>query len=325
MKARFIASLLSFCLFGLLNAEEFPHWNIENADLGWNEEFIVLKYTHHSELQRQWAWHLLGNYRFKGDEHVLDFGCGDGKITAEVSHFVAQGKVTGVDLSPTMINFASRSFPTAYFPNLSFRRTLDIDYSDASNGERYDLIYSFCVFHLVANPIQVLTQLQNRMTRNGLLYLVVPCGGNPSIFIAADEMFEKYGLTAPWARANDGSSGITMRSMEGCAVCLLEAGFEPLSIVHNKTPTVFFNRKELIDWFVGTTTANWNVPVAISESFFSDLVDKMAEIDTDLVDPTGCYHLKLNRFEVIAKPHPDDSQPCCGACHSSGSTVDCIN
>lgn len=79
--------LISFSLC----ADQSPQWHIDNEKEGWKEEFLVQQYFHHSELQRQWAWHLLGQYRFQGDEKILDFGCGDGKITAEISHFIPRG------------------------------------------------------------------------------------------------------------------------------------------------------------------------------------------------------------------------------------------
>jgi trans-aconitate 2-methyltransferase len=46
----------------------------------------------------------------RGDEHVLDVGCGDGKVTAEIARAVPRGSATGVDASPEMIAFAQKPF-----------------------------------------------------------------------------------------------------------------------------------------------------------------------------------------------------------------------
>ncbi len=42
-------------------------------------------YARHSQGQERWAKELLGLLSLKPDEDVLDIGCGDGRITAEIS------------------------------------------------------------------------------------------------------------------------------------------------------------------------------------------------------------------------------------------------
>jgi len=49
----------------------------------------------------------LARLTLQGDERVLDVGCGDGKVTAEVAARVPRGSVLGVDPSRDMIAFAS--------------------------------------------------------------------------------------------------------------------------------------------------------------------------------------------------------------------------
>jgi trans-aconitate methyltransferase len=139
---------LFVCFSHVLLADGSPQWQIDGVNAGWKDECLALKYFHHSELQRQWAWHLLSGYRFKGDEQILDFGCGDGKIAAEVSHFIPQGHITGVDSSSSMIALAKRCFPSVYYPNVAFEQTGNASFNDAEKNT-YDLIFSFCVFHRV--------------------------------------------------------------------------------------------------------------------------------------------------------------------------------
>lgn len=301
MQHRIRVLSLVICLFGSICGANSPHWQLDGADQGWKDEVLTQKYFHNSELQRQWAWHLLGGYHFTGKEHILDFGCGDGKITAEISHFIPRGCISGVDLSPSMITFASRCFPSVHYPNVSFHQTSGIDFSDDCVDEEYDLIYSFCVFHIVANPVQMLGNLREHLASEGRLLLVIPAGNNPAFFQAANETFGKYGLTAPWSDKSKGSTSFTMRTAEGCSACLVIAGLEPVSIVPLHTPTAFFNKQELVDWMIGTTTANWSIPIEKAQDFFSDVIDRMAELDDDVIDEFGAYYMKLSRIEVIAK------------------------
>lgn len=306
MKYAFTILAFAICLSGaLLRGNDSPNWHLNGAHEGWRDEFLAVKYFHNSELQRQWAWHLLGSYHFEGSEQVLDFGCGDGKITAEVSHFIPQGDILGVDLSPSMISFAQRCFPSAHYPNATFEPTTDVDFRCENRDKKYDLVYSFCVFHIIPNPIQVLNNLRARLKQDGKLLLVIPAGNNPALFQAANETFEKYKLSPPWSSKDKETPNVTMRTKEGCIHCLISAGFEPLSVVALHTPTAFFNKQELVEWMIGTMTPNWRVPLDKAEAFFNDLIDRMAELDRDVIGESGAYNLKLSRLEVTAMLNAD--------------------
>ena len=68
-------------------------------------------YHKSSQPQQQWAKELIAKLRLSGNEVVLDIGCGDGKVTAEIARNLSGGNVTGVDSSPEMIRFACDHFP----------------------------------------------------------------------------------------------------------------------------------------------------------------------------------------------------------------------
>ena len=63
-------------------------------------------------VQQTWARELIAQLKLRGDERILDVGCGDGKVTAEMARAVPHGSVVGVDASPQMIEFATQNiFP----------------------------------------------------------------------------------------------------------------------------------------------------------------------------------------------------------------------
>ena len=62
-------------------------------------------------MQQTWARELIAKLKLRGDEHVLDVGCGDGKVTAEIATAVPRGLVIGMDASAEMIAFAKKTFP----------------------------------------------------------------------------------------------------------------------------------------------------------------------------------------------------------------------
>ena len=78
-------------------------------------------YAANSTVQQTWARELIARLKLGGDEHILDVGCGDGKVTAEIARALPRGSVTGMDASPQMIEFAKKTFPASAFPNMRFR------------------------------------------------------------------------------------------------------------------------------------------------------------------------------------------------------------
>ena len=88
-----------------------------NQPYNWNAQ----DYAKNSANQFQWAKELIPKLKLRGNEALLDIGCGDGKITAEVAGCLPEGRAVGVDSSEKMINLARSSFPMKEFPNLSFQ------------------------------------------------------------------------------------------------------------------------------------------------------------------------------------------------------------
>lgn len=66
-------------------------------------------YAKSSTAQQKWAQELLSKISIRGNEKILDIGCGDGKITAEIALLVPEGSV-GIDNSSEMISFAQSKF-----------------------------------------------------------------------------------------------------------------------------------------------------------------------------------------------------------------------
>ncbi|RKT44715.1 class I SAM-dependent methyltransferase [Thiocapsa rosea] len=63
-------------------------------------------YAHHSGLQAAMAEEVLAQLVLRGDEQVLDLGCGDGKISARIAAQLTRGAVLGVDASADMVVYA---------------------------------------------------------------------------------------------------------------------------------------------------------------------------------------------------------------------------
>src|SRR5690348_13060187 len=106
-------------------------------------EWNAAGYTHIAKLQEVMAAEVLALLTVRGDERVLDLGCGNGKVTAEIAARVTQGSVIGVDASAEMISFANEHFSRL---NLRFE-TCDI--RQLGYSEEFDLVVSFNALHWI--------------------------------------------------------------------------------------------------------------------------------------------------------------------------------
>ncbi|HYG22010.1 MAG TPA: methyltransferase domain-containing protein [Verrucomicrobiae bacterium] len=129
-------------------------------------------YAQHSSSQQSWGRKLISRLHLAGDEAVLDIGCGDGKVTAELAAVVPRGAVVGIDASAEMIAFSERAFPRAQFPNLSFRV---MDARMIELGEQFDVVFSNAALHWVDDHALVFKGIAGCLKPGGRV--MISCGG----------------------------------------------------------------------------------------------------------------------------------------------------
>lgn len=129
-------------------------------------------YEKSSSAQYSWAVGLISRLKLRGDELILDIGCGDGRVTAHLAALVPRGAVVGIDLSPDMIAFARETHSTRAYPNLFFQVG---DASSLRFGDEFDLVVSFACLHWVKDHLSVLQGIHRSLRPGGRVLL--QCGG----------------------------------------------------------------------------------------------------------------------------------------------------
>jgi trans-aconitate methyltransferase len=137
-------------------------------NLTWN----AADYAANSAVQQTWARELIAKLPLRGDENILDVGCGDGKVTAEIARAVPRGSVTGTDASPEMIAFARKTFPKSAISNLKFQIA---DARKIHLKTKFDLVFSNAALHWVDDHEKFLRGAAEILQSGGRL--IISCGG----------------------------------------------------------------------------------------------------------------------------------------------------
>lgn len=133
-------------------------------------------YAQSSSAQKKWADELLSGLSLKGREVILDVGCGDGKITAEIASRLNNGSVVGIDQSSEMIELAQKRYRLS---NLQFQQ---IDASQIEYEELFDIIFSNAALHWIRDHSNLLERFFRSLKPKGRLLLQMGGKGNCQAF-----------------------------------------------------------------------------------------------------------------------------------------------
>ncbi len=165
------------------------------------------QYSRHSRQQEKWARELILKLALKGDERVLDIGCGDGKVSAEIACSLPGGRVLGIDSSPEMIEHAKRSFMDRC-DNLAF---LCLDAAEMSFGPEFDIVFSNAALHWVPDHLPLLKRIRRALRPSGRIMLQMAGEGNAAAMTDVVETVMRqdpwrpffHGFSFPYAFHND--------------------------------------------------------------------------------------------------------------------------
>jgi len=193
-------------------------------------------YERVSSPQEEWARTVLDRLPLRGDETVLDAGCGSGRVTRLLLERLPDGHVVGVDAAPSMIAEARRA--------LGDRATLiTSDLVEMELDHPADAAFSNAAFHWVPDHDALFAALHTSLRPGAPL--AAQCGGHGNIdgfrriarSVAGREPYREHlaGWQQPW----------TFATAEDTAERLGRAGFKDVqtwlepSRVHPPEPATF--------------------------------------------------------------------------------------
>jgi len=133
-------------------------------------DWDALTYDNISDVIESWGLDLIERLNWKGNEIVLDAGCGSGRLTKIISTKLPKGKVFAVDLDSSMIKLANERL--GKISNVKF---IQSNICDIELQDKIDVIFSNAVLHWISNHRKVFRHFWQILKPNG--QLSIQCGG----------------------------------------------------------------------------------------------------------------------------------------------------
>lgn len=129
------------------------------------------RYNKLSIIQNTAFKNFSNHLNLNGNETILDLGCGDGEITSKIAKLIPRGEITGLDISPEMIEFAQNHYQKCNIKNIHF---FNQDMSSISSNEEFDMVFSSYAFQWIPDKNYQLKKIHTAIKNKGTLALILP-------------------------------------------------------------------------------------------------------------------------------------------------------
>jgi trans-aconitate methyltransferase len=255
-------------------------------------EFDAKRYEQTSAHQQSWGERLIEELALAGHEHILDLGCGDGRLTALLAERVPRGHILGIDASKNMIDQALGNHTRA---NLEFRL---MDINDLDFEDEFEVTVSNATLHWIKDHRSLLASVHRALRTGGMLRFNFAGQGNCIHFF---EVVRRTMTEEPFARAFQGfewpwfmPSGSEYERLIG------GFGFAETRVWQENADTKFPSADALAGWIDQPSLVPFLacLPGPDRQQFRDIVVDRMVEC-TRQADET--YLEVFQRINVVAR------------------------
>jgi trans-aconitate 2-methyltransferase len=239
-------------------------------------EWKASEYARISALQQSMAEEVLGLLDLKGDERVLDIGCGNGRNTSEIAARVPQGSVVGVDFSSNMVAFAGSQYPASH-PNLKFQAA---DARHLPFASEFDLVVSFNALHWVPEQQLALRSIRAALKPEGRAQLRMVFRGERK---SLEDVLQETCHSPRWHRYFTSSHDPYLHLTPEEYAALAEQNGLEVRQLHTAAKAWDFESREAFFAFGSVTFVEWmqHVPESERPAFINDALDRYGEVAAD--------------------------------------------
>ena len=194
-----------------------------------SREWDSSAYDRISAPQLSWGKKVVERLSVRGDETVLDAGCGTGKLTRELLQLLSSGHVVGLDVSQNMLRVARENLGKDFGERVEF---VAADLLALPFDQEFDGIFSTAAFHWVPDHDRLFRGLFLALKPGG--WLLAQCGGAGNLdrlltrvaSLARSLPFSRYlgDFKNPWVYSDPET---TKRRLQAAGFVSVETGLEP--------------------------------------------------------------------------------------------------
>ncbi|MFD9718838.1 class I SAM-dependent methyltransferase [Streptomyces sp. NPDC059076] len=228
------------------------------------QESAVYTHGHHESVLRSHTWRTAANSaaylldELRDDMRILDIGCGPGTITADLAALVPNGRVTGVDIAPEIVDQARKLAEERGLAHTDFAvaDVGELDFPDDS----FDVVHAHQVLQHLGDPVGALREMRRVCRPGGIVAVRDSDYGAFAWFPEVPVLDEWLALYRRVARANGGEPDAGRRLLSWAQ----DAGFTE---IRSTASTWCFSTPEERAWWSGLwadrTTASVYAAIAV--------------------------------------------------------------
>jgi trans-aconitate 2-methyltransferase len=238
--------------------------------------------------QFSWGKKVIERLSVRGNETVLDAGCGTGKLTRELLEALPAGHVVALDVSQNMLNTARQNLERDFGSRVEY---VAADLLKLPFDEKFDGIFSTAAFHWVPDHDDLFRNLFRALKPGG--WLLAQCGGAGNLkrflervaSLAKSEPFARYlaEFKNPWVFADAKTANVSLTS----------AGFVDVDTSLEPAPTRFETGERYVE-FISKVILHRHLECLPRPALQKELLERLASEAASDNPPWELDYWRLN-------------------------------
>lgn len=237
----------------------------------------------------------LDRFNWSEDDHILDFGCGDGDVTFHLANCIPRcSSLIGVDISKAMVDYARHHHQHGdgilRFQEFDIMNTID---PTEHFPHGFNKIFSFYCFHWIKDHKHLMHQMFQMLRPEGEMLLVF-LASNP-IF----SMYERMAEKTEWAEyMKDVEEFVPnyqylARPADAFADVCNSAGFEVIECVASERTYAFQNVNTAKNAIAAVNPFLHRIPVTLRERYLYDCLLEIQKLKVPSADGSTVASYRL--------------------------------
>ena len=258
-------------------------------------EWNASEYDQLSALQDVMAAEVLSLLQLKGNERILDVGCGNGKTTASIAARVPKVRSSASMLPADMVAFAKEHW-TADHPNLQFAVA---DARHLPFKREFDLVVSFNALHWISDQALPLQGIHQALKPEGKAQLRLVAKGERTCI---EDVIDDTRKSPRWAGYFNGFRDPFLHlTPEQYAALAEQQGFRVLSIRTSDKAWDFGSRDAFLAR-MKVTMIEWtqHLPESDRAAFITDALDRYRSVA--VTAPGEENYFRFYQMDIVLAP-----------------------